>query len=152
MFRVCAVLRSVEKEPLKPQLVLLLLRLSRHLAKSLTSPQDTGGDEGPSGGSSRSRDQQGSDKRANSNTANLSRPDARCSDRVMGNLRREREQRGLDPWDAAVPRAHPSLSSFLVFFFLLSRSFLSLSSQLGKIGVSHVRWSPSSLNQTHSLL
>lgn len=126
MFRVCAVLRSGEKEPLKPQLVLLLLlRLTRYLAKSLTSPQDTGGDEVPSGGSSRSHDQKGSDKRANSNTTNLSRPDARCSDRVMGNLRREREQRGLDPWDAAVPRAHPSLSSFLVFLFFFTFPFFS---------------------------
>lgn len=62
-----------------------------------------------------------------------------------GKLKLEREQRELDPWDATAPEAHRSLS-------FPPPSFLSFSSLLGKRGVSHVRWSPSSLNQTHSLL
>lgn len=39
-------------------------------------PRDTEGDEGLSDGSSRSHDQHGADKRASSNVANLSHPDA----------------------------------------------------------------------------
>lgn len=83
-------------------------------------------------------------EKVSDDTVNLAHWATVCSNRVMGNLS-SRENKGS--LIHGMPRFLRHISLFFSFSF-----FPPFTPLLGKRGVSHVSWAPSSLNQTPSLI